>query len=276
MHVACWSNARQHVCCRKAGRNNFFTIVLHVTHDAFFAHKTIAYNPCTCFASTFCEHFLNLKAGVSFSLQSMPVLNVIGRLQIHIRSTWHETTASIIKNALLLTGQSVQFPPWKHKKAKSFAGRNLDGRSPSIILIIYYMLQNRCPVPVSMVLNVALHQSTDLVTRCELCPQFWTLHCTRALVLNVALHQSTDFERCTAPDHWLNYMLWAVPPILNVALHQSTDFERCTAPEHWLNHTLWAVVLYALGCLYTLPSTQSSLSCLLSQNALICLSTQCS
>jgi hypothetical protein len=183
---------------------------------------------------------------VSFSLQSMPVLNVIGRLQIHIRSTWHETTASIIKNALLLTGQSVQFPPWKHKKAKSFAGRNLDGRSPSIILIIYYMLQNRCPVPVSMVLNVALHQSTDLVTRCELCPQFWTLHCTRALILNVALHQSTDLiTHCEL----LSFMLWAV------SIHCHLHKVPWAASYHKMP---WSVSLRNALKLHTLKSSTTS------------------
>ena len=40
-----------------------------------------------CFAATFCEQFLDLKAGVVPSLQRMLVLNVVGRLQvIHIRS----------------------------------------------------------------------------------------------------------------------------------------------------------------------------------------------
>jgi len=50
-------------------------------------NRTIAYIPYTCFAATFKEQFLDLQANESLSLQSMLVLNTIGRLQIHIRST---------------------------------------------------------------------------------------------------------------------------------------------------------------------------------------------
>ena len=62
---------------------------MHPSHN-----KTIAYIPYTCFAATFKEQFLNLQAGVFLSLQSMLVLNVVGSLQIHLRSTWHATASS--------------------------------------------------------------------------------------------------------------------------------------------------------------------------------------
>jgi len=55
---------------------------MHSSHN-----RTIAYIPYTCFAATFKEQFLDLQANVSLSLQSMLVLNAIGRLQIHRRST---------------------------------------------------------------------------------------------------------------------------------------------------------------------------------------------
>jgi len=61
---------------------------MHSSHN-----KAIAYVQRTCFAATFWERFLDLKAGVFHSLLSMLVLNVVGRLQIHLRSTWHATTS---------------------------------------------------------------------------------------------------------------------------------------------------------------------------------------
>ena len=62
---------------------------MHSLHN-----KLVAYVPCTCVAATLKEQFLNLKDVVSLSLQSMLVLNVIGRLQIHLRSTKNATTSS--------------------------------------------------------------------------------------------------------------------------------------------------------------------------------------
>jgi len=62
---------------------------MHPSHD-----KTIAYVPYTCFAATFREQFLDLKAGVFISLHSMLVLIVVGRLQSHIICTRHATDSS--------------------------------------------------------------------------------------------------------------------------------------------------------------------------------------
>ena len=54
-----------------------------------------------CFAATFREQFLDLKAGVLLSLQSTLVKNV-GRLQSHIICTWHATASSTETCAVFL------------------------------------------------------------------------------------------------------------------------------------------------------------------------------
>jgi hypothetical protein len=74
---------RMHAAGRLGDTQLVYTYLkMHSSHN-----RTVAYIPYTCFAATFKEQFLNLQANVSLSLQSMLVLNAIGRLQIHIRST---------------------------------------------------------------------------------------------------------------------------------------------------------------------------------------------